>query len=349
MSGQTWRWVKTKDTHHVAENENNSPTPAPPPPRNENIYSIAIVVVRRPSSFVIETTPGPILGGRPYHRFEAYARAFAGCGDRSSLSYRYSYARTYESLAGKSHESDERYSSLRRDRPHDIIGRTVRLEPLDVARHSRDLWEATSGNAAGGVKSYEPDEVWGFLGCGPFGGGPGELAGSGVFRLRRDMAAFAIVSAVTDRLVGAVHLSDDDPGNLRVQMEPPIVGPHHDGSVEQMEACFLLLDRLFAYGYRRVQMCVDSQDVRGKRLPNRLGFTMEGEILKHMIVKDANRDSLVYGMLNSDWDKGARGFVYGKLHGDAARKSDAAIVSREEADFEQEERGRLISMEKKLG
>ena len=104
---------------------------------------------------------------------------------------------------------------------------------------------ATSGNAAGGVKSYEPDEVWGFLGCGPFDG-PGALAGSAVFRLGRDMAAFAIVSAVTDRLVGAVHLSDDDPGNLRVQMEPPIVGPHHDGSVEQMETCFLLLDRLFA-------------------------------------------------------------------------------------------------------
>ena len=254
----------------------------------------------------------------------------------------------YESLAGKSHESDERYSSLHRDRPHDIVGRTVRLEPLDAGRHSGELWEVTSGNAVAERKSYDPDEVWGFLGCGPFDG-PGALAGSAVFRLGRDMAAFAIVNAVTDRLVGVVHLADDDPGNLRVQMEPPIVGPHSDGSVEQMEACFLLLDRLFAYGYRRVQMCVDSQDVRGKRLPNRLGFTMEGEILKHMIVKDANRDSLVYGMLNSDWDKGARGFVYGKLHGDAARKADAAIVSREEADHEQEERGRLINVEKKLG
>jgi hypothetical protein len=255
----------------------------------------------------------------------------------------------YESLAGGSHESDERYSSLHRERPHDVVGRTVRLEPLDADRHSAGLWEATSGRSAGGRRSYDPDEVWGFLDRGPFDS-PASLAASGVFRLRRDMAAFAIVDAVTDRLVGAVHLADDDPANLRVQMEPPIVAPHYsDGSVEQMEACFLLLDRLFAYGYRRVQMCVDSQDVQGRRLPNRLGFTAEGEILKHMIVKDANRDSVVYGMLNSDWDGGARGFVYGKIHGDAARKADAAIVSREEADHEQEERGRLINMEKKLG
>jgi hypothetical protein len=173
---------------------------------------------------------------------------------------------------------------------------------------------------------------------------------SDVFRLDSDMAGFAIVNSITDKLVGVVHLSYDDPKNLRVQMEPPIIAPYSDGSVEQMEACFLLLDRLFAHGYRRVQMCVDAQDVKGRRLPNRLGFTQEGEMLKHMIVKDANRDSLVYGMLNSDWDKGARAFVYGKLHGVAACKADVAIVAREEADHEQEERGRLIGVEKeKLG
>ena len=104
----------------------------------------------------------------------------------------------------------------------------------------------------------------------------------------------------------------------------------------------LLLDRLFAFGYRRVQICVDSQDVRGKRLPNRLGFTQEGEILKHMIVKDANRDSLIYGMLNSDWDYGARAFVFRKVHGDKMQKIDAAIVSREEVDHEQGERAKSV-------
>ena len=54
-----------------------------------------------------------------------------------------------------------------------------------------------------------------------------------------------------------------------------------------------------------------------------------------MIVKEANRDSLIYGMLNSDWDKGARAFLFKKVHGAAAQKADAGIVAKEEAAEDQ--------------
>lgn len=286
---------------------------------------------------------GPILGGRPNHRFESYARAFAGCGTHTALTYRWSYARMYESLAGKSHESEERYTTLYKERPHDIIGRTCRLEPLDVNRHAQELWDITSGNAYKEHRSYNPDEVWGFLDCGPFPNVQ-SLKESEVFqfleqqRSNNGMAGFAIVEFVTDRLVGVIHLSHDDPKNLNVQMELPIVRPTSDGSVEQLEACFLILDRLFAHGYRRIQMCVDTHDAGGKKLIQRLGFTQEGMIPKHMIVKEANRDSLIYGMLNSDWDKGARAFLMKKLHGPAFQKADAAYIAKEEAAEDQAEK-----------
>merc|ERR1712032_918219 len=161
---------------------------------------------------------------------------------------------------------------------------------------------------------------------------------SDMFQLENNSAAFAIVEMLTDRVLGVIHLTKDDPKNLNIQMELPIVKPSSDGKVEQFEACFLLLDRLFAHGYRRVQLCVDTRDVRGKRLPNRLGFTQEGQIPKHMIVKEANRDSLIYGMLNSDWDKGARAMLFKKIHGQAAQKADRNTVAKEEATHDQEER-----------
>lgn len=280
---------------------------------------------------------GPILGGRPNHRFEAYARAYAGCGSHTALSYRWSYARMYESMAGKSHESDERFTSLYQERPHDIIGKTCRLEPLLASRHSKELWEITSGNAWKEHRGYNPEEVWGFLDCGPFQNVQA-MSESEVFKLEHNAAGFAIVESITDRLVGVVHLSKDDPKNLSVQLDLPIVKPSSDGSIEQLEACFLLLDRLFAHGYRRIQICVDTLDVRGKRLPQRLGFTQEGQIPKHMIVKEANRDSIIYGMLNSDWDKGARAFLLKKLHGAAFQKADAANVAKEEAAEDQEQK-----------
>lgn len=284
--------------------------------------------------FLHNKQSGPILGGRPSHRFEAYARAFAGCGNRTSLTYRWSHSRMYESMAGQSHESDEKFKKLFQNHPNAVIGRTCRLEPLDADRHLNDLWEITSGNAYKEHKGYNPDEVWGFLNCGPFEKLQSMLE-SEVFQLERNQSAFAIVEMITDRLVGVIHLTKDDPKNLNVQMELPILKPTSDGSLEQMEACFVLIDRLFAHGYRRVQMCVDTQDVRGKRLPGRLGFTQEGQIPKHMIVKDSNRDSIIYGMLNSDWDKGARAFLFKKLHGDKAQKTDAALVTKEEAVHDQ--------------
>ena len=276
------------------------------------------------------------MGGRPNHRFEAYARAFAGCGNHTSLTYRWSYARTYESIAGASHESDDKFKKLYHNHPHAIIGRTCRLEPLDGTKHLNELYEITSGDAYKEHKIYDPNEVWGFLDYGPFDT-PQSMLDSEVFQLERDTGAFAIVDLITDRLLGVIQLSNDDPKNLNVQIELPIVKPSSDGATEQMEACFLLLDRLFAHGYRRVQMCVDTQDVRGKRLPSKLGFTQEGQIPKHMIVKEANRDSLIYGMLNSDWDKGARTFLFKKLHGAAAQQADATIVAKEEAKHDQEE------------
>ena len=279
---------------------------------------------------------GPILGGRPNHRFEAYARAFAGCGSNTTLNYRWSYSRMYESMTAKSHETDERYHKLYKESPHDIIGKTCRLEPLLASRHAKELYEITSGNACNEHKAYNPDEVWGFLDCGPFKNVQ-SMEESEVFTLEQNAAGFAIVEFVTDRLVGVVHLSKDDPKNLNVQLDLPIVKPTSDGAIEQLEACFLLLDRLFAHGYRRVQICVDALDVRGKRLPQRLGFTQEGLIPKHMIVKEANRDSIIYGMLNSDWDKGARAFLMKKLYGAAFQKADKAIVAKEEAAEEQEQ------------
>ena len=101
-----------------------------------------------------------------------------------------------------------------------------------------------------------------------------------------------------------------------------------------MEGCFLLLDRLFGLGYRRVSMYLDSQDEKIKRFPEQLGFTQEGSIPKHMIIKEANRDSNVYGLINSDWDKGARATLYKKLHGPKALRADE-LNNKKEAEYDE--------------
>jgi len=279
---------------------------------------------------------GKIISGLPEARFEAYARAYAGCGTYTSPAYRRSYARMYEAIACLNHATEKKHSELFVNRPKDIYGRTIRLEPLEADRHSQLFFELTNGDPYEENKSYNANKVWGFLDYGPFETKE-ELIQSPVFSLKNDEAAFAIIESLTERIIGVIHLTDDDPKNLNIQIELPIMKPSAEGTVEQIEACYLLLDRLFALGYRRIQLAIDSQDVEGKKIPGRLGFTQEGLLPKHRIAKEANRDSIIYGMLNSDWDKGARAFLFKKLHGEKAQKADAANDLKE-GELEEQQR-----------
>ena len=250
--------------------------------------------------------------------------------------YRRSYARVYEAISCINHAAEKKHSTFFSTRPQDLYGRTIRLEPLDEQRHAQNFYEITCGDQYEEHNSYNPNKVWGFLNYGPFKT-KAELIQSPIFQLKNDEAAFAIIESITDRIIGVIHLSNDDPLNLSIQMELPIMKPCAEGTVEQIEACFLLLDRLFALGYRRVQLAIDSHDTIGKRIPGRLGFTQEGLLPKYGISKESNTDRVIYGLLNSDWDKGARSFLFKKLHGEKAQRADAANDAKE-GELEEQQR-----------
>ncbi|KAL3909479.1 MAG: hypothetical protein SGARI_002578 [Bacillariaceae sp.] len=229
-----------------------------------------------------------------------------------------------------------------KERPEDVVGKWIRLEPLEKKRHSKAVFAVTCGDPIFLKPAYDPQEVWGFQQQGPFKN-PQELEQSFVFQHHENEASFAILQNLNDRLVGAVMVSKDQPQNLSIQLDPPIVGPSNFGSKEQMEACFLVMDRLFAHGYRRIQICIDSKDSQGAKLADRLGFTYEGCLLKDQIIKESSRDSNVYGMLNSDWDKGARTVLYRKLYGPAMTNADLAYNKKEE---ELDEQQRVLAEQK---
>eukprot|EP00554_Chaetoceros_debilis_P007007 CAMPEP_0194075286 /NCGR_PEP_ID=MMETSP0149-20130528/2326_1 /TAXON_ID=122233 /ORGANISM="Chaetoceros debilis, Strain MM31A-1" /LENGTH=485 /DNA_ID=CAMNT_0038755723 /DNA_START=45 /DNA_END=1502 /DNA_ORIENTATION=- len=279
---------------------------------------------------------GPAITGEPEARYEAYARAYAGCGTHTSASYRRSYARMYEAVACVGHANEAKYRNDWLERPQDIVGRNVRLEALDADRHLKEFFAMTCGDVYRQDKSFDPHEIWAFWPEGPFKS-PDDMRKSFVFHRNMDEAGFAIVEALTDNIIGVIFLTNDNPQNLSISLEMPILKPSSEGTAESIEACFLLLDRLFAMGYRRIQLSIDSMDISGKKLCGRIGLTQEGFIPKERIVKESNRDSIIYGMLNSDWDKGARSFLFKKLHGDKATQTDAANETKEdELDKQQE-------------
>ncbi len=283
-----------------------------------------------------------MLSGRPEARFEAFARSYAGCGDHVALSYRRSYARMYEQICCENHSTDDEYGAMYKSNPETVVGKYLWLEGLDATRHLDKVFAATSGDMYYHKNSYNPSEVWGFLEDGPFES-PEALRKSFVFRHKEDQAGFCIIQSVTRRILGVILLSKDDPEHLSIQLEPPILAPFAVEGKEHLEACFLVMDRLFANGYRRIQLSIDAKDGQCSKLADRLGFTFEGCLLKDQIVKDASRDSNVYGMLNSDWEKGGRHALMRKLYGASTARADEAYNKKEE---EQDEQQRVLTERK---
>lgn len=57
--------------------------------------------------------------------------------------------------------------------------------------------------------------------------------------------------------------------------------------------------------YRRVEWRCDTDNYGAKKTAERLGFTAEGVLHKHMVWREANRDTALYAMTNADWREGA--------------------------------------------
>jgi hypothetical protein len=89
--------------------------------------------------------------------------------------------------------------------------------------------------------------------------------------------------------------------------------------------------------YRRIEWCCDTDNHAGKRLAGRLGFAAEGTLRKHMVWREANRDSALYSLTNSDWREGARealeALVQRRIK-DAGLATAAAPKEKEEEDSE---------------
>lgn len=214
----------------------------------------------------------------------------------------------------------------------DLIGKHIRLEPTQSSRHVNELYETLSGEPTLDHKSYDPNEVWGFQPEGPFKDVE-EMKSSYIFNHNSNECSFVVIHNITDKVMGFIMMTNDNPNHLTIQLEPPVMSPNKEGTIHQMECCYILIDRIFALGYRRIQISIDTQDYEKRKLCIRLGFTLEGVYYKHCIIKDSSRDSMIYSILNNDWKitdtKNARASLFSKIYGPTAYQADIANIRYE--------------------
>lgn len=182
-----------------------------------------------------------------------------------------------------------------------LPGRTINLVALDVTTHGDDLWEALQG----------PDSdplLWDYLPYGPFPErAPFDawLAGNAA---SSDPLFFAVIDRTSGRAVGLLSFLRIFPKDGSIEIGHIAYGRVMQRSPASTEAVYLLAKLAFELGYRRLEWKCNALNARSMRAAARLGFTYEGTFRQATVVKDRNRDTAWFSIIDGEWPRCQRAF-----------------------------------------
>ena len=173
-------------------------------------------------------------------------------------------------------------------------GRTVRLEPLDAARHGAELFEASSVPDAASRFAWLPELP------------PQDRADFQPWLEKAvanpDPLFFSVIDKESGKVAGRQTLMRIDAANGVAEIGNIYWGPLISRKPAATEAQFLFASYIFDdLGYRRYEWKCNNANEPSKRAAERFGFRFEGIFRQHMVVKGANRDTAWYSILDKEW------------------------------------------------
>ena len=174
-----------------------------------------------------------------------------------------------------------------------VRGRYAELEPLHV-RHVAELWDAAAG----------AHESWDYLGYGPFADEAAFGRFIAGFASTHDPMAWAIRPVSTGIVSGWLTLMEIQPANAAIEIGHIWFSPRLQRTRAATEAMFLLLRlAMDELGYRRMVWKCNVLNAPSRRAAERLGFTYEGTLRAHLVVKGRRRDTAFFSILAEEWPR----------------------------------------------
>jgi RimJ/RimL family protein N-acetyltransferase len=174
-----------------------------------------------------------------------------------------------------------------------LQGRFCSVEPLDVARHARALFDANGQD--------REHRMWTYLANGPF------TQFDEYQRWLTESAASTepLFRAFIDRRsgdaagVGAFMRIDPPAGTIEVGHIA--LSPVLQRSPAATEAMYLMMRHAFELGYRRYEWKCDALNAKSRHAAERLGFVFEGVFRQATVYKRRSRDTAWYSVIDSEW------------------------------------------------
>ena len=172
-----------------------------------------------------------------------------------------------------------------------LEGETVRLEPLDPPRHGDELFAETAG----------ADSTWDYLAYGPFPSRDDFVRWLEQRAPLDDPLTFAIIDRASGTARGLASFMRMDPANGVIEIGHIWLSPQLQRTRQATEAIYLISRYAFELGNRRLEWKCDALNAASRRAAERFGFVFEGVFRQHMVIKDRNRDTAWYSIIDAEW------------------------------------------------
>jgi len=170
-------------------------------------------------------------------------------------------------------------------------GASATLEPIGP-RHAAELWDALRG----------AETAFAYMAYGPFASEAALRDTIIGLASQHDPLAWAVRQHRTGTADGWLCLMDIQPRNASIELGGILFSPRLQRTRASTEAMFLLMRHaLDELGYRRLTWKCNALNAASRRAAERLGFSYEGTLRAHIVVKGRRRDSAYFSILQEEW------------------------------------------------
>ena len=175
-----------------------------------------------------------------------------------------------------------------------IDGTTVRLEPLSVEKHAKDLFAANAADSEG--------KNWTYLPYGPFENLDDYAVWLGAMAAGDDPTFFAIIRKSDGKAAGIASFLRISPQDGSIEVGHINFSNLLQRTIEGTESMYLMMKWAFENGYRRYEWKCNALNLKSRHAAQRLGLSYEGVFRQMTITKGRNRNTAWFAAIDKEWD-----------------------------------------------
>ena len=184
-----------------------------------------------------------------------------------------------------------------------LIGKYCFLEPINIRKHSKDLY-----------KNYSLDKknvIWTYLPYGPFKSHESFKKWLKSFCLNKDPFFYAIYSKKHNQYCGMASYLRITPEHGSIEVGHINYSPILQNTTEGTETMYLMMKNVFeVLGNRRFEWKCNNLNAASKYPAERLGFKFQGIFRQMFIFKGKNRDTAWYSIIDKEWPNYKKKYLF---------------------------------------